>query len=85
MEKMKLILTDIHMTDAVAETKAQTGENEQYLSRSYNEQVFKTHGLTKKEFLKSFKFYEDNPVLLNKIYDEILNELSKRAEIDSKN
>jgi hypothetical protein len=80
MNKMESILADMHITDAVAETKAQMGMNEKLLAQEYHEQIFKNHGTTREEFLKSYKFYEANPVLLNKMYDHILDSLSKREE-----
>lgn len=80
MDKMKLILEDMHITDAAAETKAQMGMNEKLLAGEYHEQVFANHGTTREEFLKSYKFYEANPKLLNKMYDDILTDLSKREE-----
>lgn len=78
METMKLILADIHLADAVAEAKTQVGANEKELVQKYDEQIFKIHGTTREEFVKSFSFYEQNPVLLNLMYDDILNDLSKR-------
>ncbi len=78
-EKMTHILTDMHMADAVAETKAQTGADERSLTLKYHAQIFKNYSVTHEEFVKSQKFYEDNPVLLNKIYDNVLQELSRRS------
>lgn len=84
MDKMKVILEDMHVTDAVAETKGQMGMDEKLLSEEYLQQIYKNHSVTREEFLKSYKFYEDNPVLLNKMYDEILSDLSKREAAASK-
>jgi hypothetical protein len=83
-EKMKMILTELHIADAVAETKAQAGEDEKTLSKIYNEHVIQSHGLSREEFLKSYKFYESEPKLFDKMYDEILAELSKREETEGK-
>ncbi len=80
MDKMEMILADMHITDAIAENKAQLGMNEKLLTEEYHEQIFKNHGTTRQEFLKSYKFYEDNPKLLNKMYDNILEKMSKREE-----
>ncbi len=80
MDKMEVILADMHITDAVAETKAQLGMNEKLLTEEYHVQVFKNHGVTREEFLKSYKFYEANPKLLNRMYDNILQAMSKREE-----
>ena len=85
MGKMEMILVDMHIGDAVAETKAQLGMNEKVLTEEYHEQIFKNHGTTRKEFLRSYKFYEDNPKLLNKMYDDILDKMSKREESVGKN
>ena len=85
METMKVILADMHVADAVAETKTQVGANEKELVQKYDEQIFKIHGTTREAFAKSFSFYEQNPVLLNLMYDDILNDLSKReGEISKK-
>jgi len=80
MKEMQAILLDMHITDAVAETKSQMGMSERLLTEEYHEQVFKNHKVSREKFLKSYKFYEANPKLLNKMYDEILDDLSKREE-----
>lgn len=77
-QQMKLILMDMHMADAVAETKAQNGASEVQLTQQYNQQIFKLHNVTREQFVKSYHFYETNPKLLNKMYEEILVEMSKR-------
>lgn len=76
--KMESILVDMHVADAVAEVKTLGDVNEKKLSQQYYQQIFKNHGVTKEEFLKSYSFYENNPILLNKIYDDVLGEMSKR-------
>jgi len=80
MDKMEVILADMHIADAVAETKAQVGMSEKILIQEYHEQIFNNHSITRAEFLKSYKFYESNPKLLNKMYDDILDKMSKREE-----
>lgn len=84
MGKMKTVLMEIHIADALAETKAQAGEDEKTLTRKYHEQIYKNHAITHAEFMTSYKFYEANPKLMNKMYDEILNDLSKREETEGK-
>lgn len=75
---MENILIDMHISDAVAEVKTLGDINEKRLSQQYYVQIFKNYGVTKEEFLKSYLFYENNPILLNQIYDDILGEISKR-------
>lgn len=78
MDKMKVILADIHIADVVAETKAQGGANERDLSQQYYVQIFKQRGITLDEFNHSYAFYQGTPVLMDKLYDEVLTELSTR-------
>lgn len=78
MDKMRVLLADMHVVEAVAETKAQVGANEKNLVQEYDEQVFKNNKVTREDYTKSFKWYEENPVLLNQLYDSILNDLSAR-------
>ena len=77
--KMENILIDMHISDAVAETKTMgSGKTEMKLSEQYYMQIYKNYGITKEDFLKSYTFYQDNPVLLNQLYDNVLSEMSKR-------
>lgn len=75
---MTMVLADMHITDAVAATKAQGGMDEKLLTEEYYLQVYKNYGITKEQFLNSYHFYESSPKLLNKLYDQVLGEMSKR-------
>ena len=75
---MENILIDMHISDAVAETRSLGDGNEKKWSQQYYMQIYKNYGITKEEFLKSYLFYQNNPVLLNKLYDDVLSEMSKR-------
>lgn len=78
MAEMKLILADIHIADAVAETKAQGGDNERQLTEQYYAQIFKNRGVTREEYNQSYSFYQHTPVLMDKLYEDVLTELSTR-------
>jgi hypothetical protein len=79
IKKMENILIDMHISDAVAETKTMGGgKAEMKLSEQYYMQIYKNYGITKADFLKSYTFYQNNPVLLNQLYDNVLGEMSKR-------
>jgi hypothetical protein len=41
-------------------------------------QIYKNHGITRAEFLKSYHYYETQPELMDKLYEELLSELSRR-------
>ncbi len=79
VDKMKVILADMHIADAVAETKALGGASEGALTQEYYGRIYQLHQVTSEQFTNSMKFYESHPVWLNKLYEEILTELSKRS------
>ena len=78
VNKMESILIDMHISDAVAETRSLGDGNEKKWSQQYYLQIYKNYGITQQDFLKSYSFYQNNPVLLNKMYDDILGEISRR-------
>lgn len=79
VDKMKVVLADMHIADAVAETKAMGGASEGALTQEYYGRIYQLHQVTAQQFTFSMKFYESHPIWLNKLYDEILTELSKRS------
>lgn len=72
-------MADIHIADSVAETKQQGGEDEKKLTQAYYKRIYELHGISEEQFVKSYRFYEENPVWLNLLYEEVLNELSART------
>ncbi len=84
VEKMKLVMRDMHIADALAETKAQAGGNEKALTMEYYAQIYKNYGITESEFNTSYKFYQQNPAWMDKLYAEVLTELSKKEADVSK-
>ena len=74
---MKMVLVDMHIADAVAQNKAQGGVNEKQLTREYYATIYKNNGVKEEDFLKSYHFYEQSPPLLNKLYEDVLTEMSK--------
>lgn len=83
-DTMVVIMADMHIADAIAETKAQGGENEKNLSTKYQDRILAQHKITAEQFKQSFDFYENTPDLMNAIYDQVLVEVSKREAALSK-
>jgi Domain of unknown function (DUF4296) len=75
---MEQILADMLIADALSETRGLGGINERRFTEQYYATIFKNHGVTRELFVKSYHFYEDNPVLLNTVYDSVLSDISKR-------
>jgi hypothetical protein len=84
-DEMKMILSDMLIADALSETRALGGTtNEKTYTEQYYATIYKNHHTTREQFLKSYQFYEDNPVWYNKIMDDVLAEMSKREAAVSK-
>ena len=85
-EKMVAIMVDIHLLEGAFHLNLlppdTTGENK-IISRYGH--IFSKHATTRKQYNESLKYYMQHPELLNKIYDNILTELSKKeAELTNK-
>ena len=77
IDKMKMVLVEMHIADAVAQNKAQGGVNEKQLTREYYATIYKNQGVKEQDFVKSYHFYEQTPALFNKLYEDVLTEMSK--------
>lgn len=75
---MVQIMADVHVVDVVAADKATGGLDEKALTKFFMKQIYKNRGITEQKFLDSYRFYESHPVLFDKMYGEVLEELSRR-------
>jgi hypothetical protein len=78
MKEMVKVMADIHITDVIAAEKAQGGLDEKKLSLEYYQRIYTNHGITKEKFIRSYHFYESHPGLFDKMYEEVLVEMSRR-------
>lgn len=84
-DKMVLVLADIHLADAIAETKAQQGANEQQVSEQLYVSIFKNYDISRQMFDRSLRFYEQSPEWINKMYEDVQTAISKRQnELNTK-
>jgi len=81
--KMVSILTDVHIAQAAVSSYS-PGDTLRYTVGDYMPAIFKNHGTTQQQFDSSLKYYSSNPALLDSIYKEVLEELSrKEGEVDA--
>src|SRR6476659_4261663 len=82
-DKMVGILTDVHIAQAAVSTY-NVGDTVKYSVSDYMPAIFKNHAITKEQFDSSLQYYSSNPALLDSIYKEVLEELSrKEGELDA--
>lgn len=74
-EKMVQVITDIHIAEA--EINLNAIPDSAFKKSIYFEEIFKEHQITKRQYEESLAFYIDHPEILNKIYEQVLNDLSK--------
>lgn len=76
-DTMAAVLVDIQLLEAM---KVKMGVNDS-LSRDsiliQYARIFKRHHITQEQFENSFDFYKSHPRLLEEIFDETINELSR--------
>ncbi|MBL7779203.1 MAG: DUF4296 domain-containing protein [Chitinophagales bacterium] len=78
-------MADVHLADAIAETKAQQGANEQQVSEQLYVSIFKNYDISRETFNHSLRFYEQSPEWMNKMYEEVQTAISKRQnELNTK-
>lgn len=82
-EKMIGIMLDIHISEA---TMNMTPINKNVSEKPVPAiDVLKKNSISKEQFDESFIFYTQHPLLLNEIYDEVMDSLSKmQAEVMGK-
>jgi hypothetical protein len=76
-EQMKPVLTDIHLADAIADNAGEKGKDASSTAIQYNNAVFAKHKIKAAQFYESMHFYENHPQLMNKMYEELIVEMSK--------
>lgn len=76
-EQMVQVLADIHIAEVTANFKS-PGDTINIDVKSLYLQIYNKHSITEEQYRESYQFYLDHPTLFNKMYDEVITELSRR-------
>ncbi len=82
--KMITIITDLHIIDATINIKHINKRNNNKKITKYYNYVLKKYGYNRIQFNKSIEYYSGEPEKLDKIYDKVLEELSKKQVMGKK-
>jgi predicted ribosome quality control (RQC) complex YloA/Tae2 family protein len=83
-DKMVQLLVDIHLTDAVLSVIYRTKPKSDDATLRIYESVLKKHNTTREQFDRSIEYYSRHIEEYEKIYDKVIEELSKLESINSK-
>ena len=84
-EKMIQVLADVHITEAAIYYKNGHGDKVDNKAPEYYQYIFSKQGITEKQFRESFDYYLHQEAQLDKIYEDVITEISRRqAETVSK-
>ena len=76
MRDLQEILSEIHLAQA-ASSNAILSDSSIYTNKEYVNYILQKHNIQRNDFLKSMKFYTENPVLLEEVYDSVITQLSR--------
>jgi len=76
-EKMAEVMVDVHLLEATVNLTVSATDKAAFNEKGDMIDVYKKHGITRKQYDDSYIFYTRHPEILGEIYQQVLNELSK--------
>ncbi len=80
-DKMSSILSDIHVVESAVSSKELPRDTSVFLYRTLEKQIFAKHGVSKKDFLSSYKWYASNLGEYKDLYKSVVDSLSLRSSV----
>ena len=77
-DSMVKILIDIHILEAASQMITEVDAQRDFKQEEFYEFIYKKHHTTKEAFDKSYLYYSAQSELLEEIYSNVMNELSKK-------
>lgn len=77
-EKMVAVYTDIHIAEGRLRTVGIFADSAKLMAPVLYDEVYRTHQISREEFIKSYNYYQANPKEFEAIVDRVLEELSKK-------
>ncbi len=77
-EEMVAVLTDVQIAEAAINKQTEVGNFGPDYTAAYYNFIFSKHKITVDIYRKSMEWYTQHPELLDKVYEEVIIELSKK-------
>lgn len=75
-DQMIDILVDIHLAESAAPVLKTDSIKPEHLMQSYYSIIFEHHTITQSKFENSFQYYTEHPLVLNYIYQKVVEKLN---------
>ena len=83
-EKMIAVMVDVQMAEASIQNRSLSiTDSTKLIAAGYYKNLFEKNKITEQQFRESFLYYSHHLDLLNKIYEEVINELSKKQAVSA--
>lgn len=76
-EEMVALMSDMQLAEAVIKLQVNRVDSTSVNSDSLFNKVFRKHNVNKETFKKNFDYYNSNPVLMEEIYNLVIEKLSE--------
>jgi hypothetical protein len=83
-DKMVAVMADVQIAEASIMFQNNKGNIVENRAKDYYRFVFDKHRITEKQFRESFSYYASKPELMEKLYESVINEISKKQAEQSK-
>lgn len=80
-DKLVEVLVDVHIADATLTILALHKKDKTFHPSVFYQQVLEKHNVTREQFDVTLKHYSKKPQEFDKIYEQVLSELSKRKAL----
>ena len=78
-DKMVLVMTDIHLIEAVLSSSNIPRDSCFFLFSLYKKDLYKKYNISDSTYQLSFDYYTMHPALIDKIYERVIDSLSLKS------
>jgi len=76
-EEMVPVIKDLHLAYAGVDVTIRNPKNRPMKYQEMNELVIEKHNLDRQKFYDSYEYYQNEPALMDSIYQKVVNELNE--------
>jgi hypothetical protein len=74
--KMAKVLADVTLAETKVSNEPMPRDTSQYKAKGYYREVLEMHNVSQGEFKRSMKYYKNNPDVLLKVYEQVVEDLN---------